>query len=253
MIEDYVEEIKPNMSPDELEKDKLVFYLKANNYKNKQLKNMKIEKLRNLVDQMKKEKATRSEKNLSEEEEMNKLLKYVKVPDLQPVVSTIHHLRHIVNKHKQYKENVQKVSSVVIKKPSQTFLEEDEKERHDLTKEFVALGYEREIIDNCSKDMLLDMKNKLNATREENEKATKLREEEVGKRDEELRNARKQTKYQIKYVRSMELMDEKLKRLKEIDNEIERSKKRRIDVSSCGYRAQGVVLTEKFKELDAAK
>ncbi|KAI3825447.1 hypothetical protein L1987_06935 [Smallanthus sonchifolius] len=126
MIEDYVKEIKSKMSPDELEKDKLVFYVKANNYKSKQLKNMKIEKLRNLVHQIKKEKAKSS----------------VKV--VQP---------EIVVQQGQ--------------KPSQVFPEEDEKERQDLIREFMALGYKRDLIHNFTKDMLLDMKNKLNASREE--------------------------------------------------------------------------------------
>ncbi|KAI3825435.1 hypothetical protein L1987_06922 [Smallanthus sonchifolius] len=62
MIENYVKEIKSKMSSKEIEKYRLVFYLKANNYKSKRLKNMKTEKLQALVDKMKKEKVKSSVK-----------------------------------------------------------------------------------------------------------------------------------------------------------------------------------------------
>ncbi|KAI3776777.1 hypothetical protein L1987_46566 [Smallanthus sonchifolius] len=50
------------MTPKEIDKDKLVFFLKANDYKSKQLKNMKVEKLKVLVENVKKEKVAQEEK-----------------------------------------------------------------------------------------------------------------------------------------------------------------------------------------------
>ncbi|KAI3825498.1 hypothetical protein L1987_06988 [Smallanthus sonchifolius] len=141
MVEDCVKEIKSKMSSEELEKDKLVFYLKANNYKNKQLKNMKIEKLKALVEQMKKDKAESSEKIVQPE---------------------------------------------------------------------IVIQQEREL--------------------------------EISKND---------TQALIDHSKNLELMDEKLLKLREINKEID--KKRKIDVSSGGYRSQSAVLAENIKELDAAK
>ncbi|KAI3805301.1 hypothetical protein L1987_27541 [Smallanthus sonchifolius] len=52
-VEDFVHEIKSKMTKAELERDELIFYLKANNYKNKQIKNMKTETLKKLVNDLK--------------------------------------------------------------------------------------------------------------------------------------------------------------------------------------------------------
>ncbi|KAI3783329.1 hypothetical protein L1987_42407 [Smallanthus sonchifolius] len=70
-VEDFVHAIKSKMTKEELERDELIFYLKANNNKNKQLKNMKTEKLKKLVNDIKskleKEKRVHLEKELEKE------------------------------------------------------------------------------------------------------------------------------------------------------------------------------------------
>ncbi|KAI3810140.1 hypothetical protein L1987_19750 [Smallanthus sonchifolius] len=52
-----VNSIRSKMIKEELERDRLVFWLKAIDFKNKQVKNMKIETLKSHVERMKREKA----------------------------------------------------------------------------------------------------------------------------------------------------------------------------------------------------
>ncbi|KAI3774051.1 hypothetical protein L1987_48594 [Smallanthus sonchifolius] len=52
-VDDSIQEIKSKMTKAELERDGLIFYLKASNHKNKQLKNMKTETLKKLVNDVK--------------------------------------------------------------------------------------------------------------------------------------------------------------------------------------------------------
>ncbi|KAI3827618.1 hypothetical protein L1987_01697 [Smallanthus sonchifolius] len=69
-IEDFVHEIKSKMSKEDLERGNLIFFLKANNQRSKQLKNMKTENLKKLVNEIKLEKET--EKVVQKEKELEK-------------------------------------------------------------------------------------------------------------------------------------------------------------------------------------
>ncbi|KAI3815413.1 hypothetical protein L1987_15080 [Smallanthus sonchifolius] len=71
-LEDSVQEIKSKMTKEELERDSLNFYLKANNHRSKQPKNMKTENLKKLVTNMKSEK--KKEKKILLDKELEKTI-----------------------------------------------------------------------------------------------------------------------------------------------------------------------------------
>ncbi|KAI3819744.1 hypothetical protein L1987_13592 [Smallanthus sonchifolius] len=148
-VEDCVHKIKCKMTKEELEKDKLIFYLKANNCKNKQLKNMKTENLKKLVDEMKKEKIISVEDAIQTEN----LKEYVRIHKLKPATDTLRSLRFTVQSQKKYLEHSN--TGNVPKKQRLNFHEDEEPERLRLIAEFLAMGYKEDLIINSENLMLL--------------------------------------------------------------------------------------------------
>ncbi|KAI3827631.1 hypothetical protein L1987_01711 [Smallanthus sonchifolius] len=90
--------------------------------------------------------------------------------------------------HKYYKDQPNKGTLPVINKPDQVFPEEEkeEQDRLKLIKEFMAMGYKKELVANCSRDALTKIMEKLKSTRQEREEMRKKKELDKRKRDEEV-------------------------------------------------------------------
>ncbi|KAI3824928.1 hypothetical protein L1987_06401 [Smallanthus sonchifolius] len=161
-VEEAILEIKSNTSAPELERDKLIFILKAINFQNRQVKNMKVDILKMHVERMKKEKKVRLEKE-AKQVEINKpesvipepkiVIKeaetrvkevdvekpdIVKVPDESEDLPSLNSLRCL--KHK----------AMTIKGVNITIEEEEENERASLFQILLKHNYDVDLLGECS-------------------------------------------------------------------------------------------------------
>ncbi|KAI3810778.1 hypothetical protein L1987_20400 [Smallanthus sonchifolius] len=175
-IKDAVTEIKSKMSTKQLEKDMLLFILKASDFKKNAKVSVKVEepvtfeffKPQEDVCYDHFEEVEISEKKV-ENDEIKALLVYVrqhKLPRSEENVNSLKTLRYMVKKHKSLQEHMDKGSLAIATKHVLAAQGTEAKERDTMIENFIKLGYDHEIINKCNTDVLRKMTMKLKENKE---------------------------------------------------------------------------------------